>query len=80
MNDALECKAPRSGQDSPTERQHTIAAKLTERRNPGTASDRAGNALGQEQPPRDDVPVPGVDDDLYVLVQQIAVADVERRH
>ena len=30
---------------------------------------------GKQQPPRDDVAVPGVDDDLHGLVQEVALDD-----
>ena len=39
--------------------------------------DGSRNALRQEQPPRDDISVPGVDDYIDVLIEQIAVDDFD---
>ena len=41
--------------------------ELPERLEAATPLDRTGDALREEQPPRDEVPIPGVDDDLDVL-------------
>ena len=39
--------------------------------------DRGWDALGDEEPPRDDVPVPRVDDYFNALVEKISVHDLE---
>ena len=36
-----------------------------------------GDALRQQEPPGDDVLVPGVDDHFHVLVEQIAIANFQ---
>ena len=52
-------------------------AKLPERPGPGSLLDRPGDSLGKEQPPRDDVAVPGVGDHFNRLVEQVALDEVE---
>ena len=53
-----------------------MLGKFLEGAGAATPLDRPGHALGQQQPPGDDVPVPGVDDHVNVLVEEIALDDV----
>ena len=52
-----------------------MPANFPERCLATTTFDGTGNTLRQQQPPRDDVPVPCVDDDIHVLIEQIAFDD-----
>ncbi len=38
--------------------------------------DRAGDTLRKEKPPRNDVSVPGIHDDLDILIEQVTDADL----
>ncbi|MBL4684850.1 MAG: hypothetical protein JKY37_09695, partial [Nannocystaceae bacterium] len=50
---------------------------FAERLEPTTAFDRTGDALGHKKPPGDDVSVPGIDDGVDVLVEEIAVPHLD---
>ncbi|MGA9043241.1 MAG: hypothetical protein WB421_22270, partial [Terriglobales bacterium] len=52
-----------------------MASDLTERLDSPAAFNRARDALRQQQPPRDDVSVPGVDNYFYGLIEKITVRD-----
>ena len=49
----------------------TSASDFNERTVPGATLDRPGDALGYEKPPRNDVAIPCVHDDVDVLVEQV---------
>jgi len=53
--------------------------QLTERLVPAPLFDSTGNALGQKQPPGNDVAIPRVDYGFHGLIKQIAM-DYMRRH
>ncbi len=42
--------------------------------------DGTGHSLRNEQPPRDDVSVPGIDDDLHLLVKEVAIEHARSNH
>lgn len=46
-----------------------MSGDFTERLRAGSAFDRTGDTLGEEQPPGNDVPVPGVYEDVDRLVE-----------
>ena len=50
-----------------------MPAYFLERNGPASAFDGPGNTLGQQQPPRDDVAVPGIDNHFHILIEQIAL-------
>ena len=52
-----------------------MASDLTERLDPPAAFNRARDTLRQQQPPRDDVSVPGVDNYFYGLIEKITIRD-----
>jgi hypothetical protein len=51
------------------------ASQLPEGLLTGAPLDHARDALREQQPPRDQVAVPRVDDDLHVLIEEIALDD-----
>jgi hypothetical protein len=53
-----------------------VLGKFLERAETATPLDRPRHALGQEQPPGNDVAVPGVDDHVNVLIEEIALYDL----
>ena len=61
-----------TGLDRAAEWKRPVTGQLTERCVTGPALDGPGNSLRQQQPPRDNIAVPSVDDDFLVLVEQIA--------
>jgi hypothetical protein len=48
--------------------------KFLERAGAATTLDRPGDTLRQQKSPGDDVPVPGIDDHVNVLAEEVAVA------
>jgi hypothetical protein len=58
-----------------SQRQSSCLGQLAKRSFARTTSNRSRNTLGNEEPPRDDVAIPGVDDDVYVLIQQVPLDD-----
>jgi hypothetical protein len=50
--------------------------EFPERAGATTPFDRPGHALWEQEPPRDDVPIPGIDDHVNVLVEEIALDDL----
>ena len=52
-----------------------MASDLTERIDSPAAFNRARDALRQQQPPRDDVSVPGVDNYFYWLIETVTIRD-----
>ena len=77
VDDRLERQAPRRCQDGPAQRDRPVPAKFTERSGAAPPLDRPGDALGEEQPPRDDVAVPRVDDHFDRLDEQIPLDDAD---
>jgi hypothetical protein len=73
VDDAPERQPPRAGLDRTAQRNRPLAAELSERLQAATPFDGPRHALRQEEPPRDDVAIPRVDDDLDVLVEQVTV-------
>ena len=51
------------------------ASEFSERLQPSAPFDGPGDSLRQEQPPWDDVPIPGVDDHVNILVEQVSIND-----
>ena len=62
-------------QDRASQWNRAMASDLTERLGPPAAFDRTRDTLRQQQPPRDDVSVPGVDDYFYGLIEKITLRD-----
>ena len=52
-----------------------MASDLRERLDSTAAFNRARDALRQQQPPRDDVSVPGVNNYFYGLIEKITIRD-----
>jgi len=52
-----------------------MASDLSERLDSPATFNRSRDALRQQQPPRDDVSVPGVDNYFYGLIEKITVRD-----
>lgn len=78
VDDGLEGELPGGGQDGGAEGDGAHAAQLEEGLIAGAFLDGAGDALGEEEPPGDDVPVPGVDDAVHLLAQEISFYDFDR--
>ena len=72
---ALNGEPTRRSQDGPAQRDRPVLAKFFERLCTASMLDCPRDALGQQEPPRDDVAVPGVDDHVNGLVEQIALDD-----
>ena len=53
------------------------SSKFAKRLEPGAPFDRAGHALRQQQPPRNDIPIPSVDDYIDILIQQVTFDDTD---
>lgn len=56
-----------------------MLTEFFEWRSAATTFDSTGNALRQQQPPRDDVPIPCVDNHIHVLIKQVAFDDGDVR-
>ncbi len=77
MYDASIRKTPRGGENSAAEWNRPVPRDLNKGLNAGMALDRAGNALRQQQPPGNQVSVPGIHDDFNRLIQKISLSDVQ---
>jgi hypothetical protein len=81
VNNAGEVKPPGSCEHSVASFENAGSADFPEGSRAGASLDRAGNALGKEEPPWDEVAIPRVDNDNNVgLVEQVADADLELGH
>ena len=76
MNDGSKRKRSRAGNHSVAERKEPSRPQLAKWCRTTTTLDLAGNALRKKQPPRENVSVPGVDDDFDILVQEVALDDL----
>lgn len=72
MNDAAKRQVTSAGVARGAERHRSIA-ELTKRQVASPTFDRCGDALRKQQPPGDDVAIPGIDDGVDVLLEKIAV-------
>ena len=72
MNYSLELQIACARFDGAAEWNCAELPKLSKWLESGSPLDRARDALGQEQPPRNDIPVPCIHDNFNVLVQEIA--------
>ena len=77
MDDGPKRQLASGGFDCAAEGNGAFAGNFTKGSVAGAAFDGARHALRQQQPPRNNVAVPGVDDDLYVLVEEVAVNDFD---
>jgi hypothetical protein len=75
MDDGPEGQSASTGFDRAAERNRAVPHQLPEWFITGLALDDPSNPLRQQEPPGDDVALPGVDDDLHVLVEQITFAN-----
>lgn len=73
MNDGLKRESSRTGDRRTTERQHSKLSEFFERGKATTLLDRARDALWEKKPPRNQIPIPGVDDHLDILIKQITL-------
>ena len=76
MDDVLERKPARASDDRMAKRNRAPARDLTKRREPGSLLDRAGHALRDQEPPRDDVAIQRVDDRFDSLIEKVALDNV----
>jgi hypothetical protein len=77
MNDPPERQGPGTGQHGSAERKYPMAAQFTKGLCPTATLDLTRDSLGEEKPPGKDIPVPGVDDHVNVLVEEIAVDELD---
>lgn len=77
VDDGFEREGAGAGFDGAAEGDHRQAGEFAERGEAAAAFDGAGDALGEEEPPGDEVAVPGVDDDVDGLVEEVAGEDLE---
>src|SRR5581483_11676008 len=75
MDDAAKGQLPGGGKRGLSERKRAVPGKFTERLGSSLPLDGSRNPLRQQQPPGNNVAVPGVDNDLDRLGQQIAFDD-----
>ncbi len=68
MNDGLIWKTSSTCNHCSTKRQYSELPEFFERSKPATLLDCSRYALWQQEPPRNEVPIPGVDDHLDVLI------------
>ena len=74
VDDGAEGQPASAGLDRSAQRNWSVSSQLAERLVSGAALDGPVDALRQQQPSRDDIAVPSVDDDFDVLVEQISTA------
>lgn len=75
VDDAFEGQSPGTCQHSPTQRDHWHLAQFSKGLNPRSCLDRPRDALRYQQPPGEKVTIPGVDDDIDVLIEQVTGDD-----
>jgi len=80
MNDRLVGEAASRSLNCTAERDWPKAAQFTKGLIPAPTFDGTGHSLRNEQPPRDDVSVPGIDDDLHLLVKEVAIEHARSNH
>jgi len=73
VNNASKRKTAGRCQDRASQWNRPMASDLTERLDSLAAFNRARDALRQQQPPRDDVSVPRVNNYFYGLIEKIAI-------
>lgn len=73
MDDRLKRQLAGAGEYGAAQGDRPVLGQLTEWSVPAAPLDRAGDALRDQQPSRNHVAVPGVDDDVNILIQQVAV-------
>jgi hypothetical protein len=73
VDDRTKRQTPRAGLDRATERDRASVPQLSKRLVTRPTFDGTRNSLRQQQPPRDDVSVPGVDDDIHILIKQVSI-------
>ena len=67
----------RTGQTGRPKRERSCFRELAKRGRTGAALDGTRHSLRKQQPPGNDVPVPGVDDRIDSLVEKIAIYDFD---
>lgn len=77
VNDRLVAQPPCTGHDRLPGCQNSMLSEFPERLVAPALFDRTGDSLGQQQPPRNEVSIPGVDDAVDVLIEQVAVDDLQ---
>ncbi len=75
MDDRLKGQAARRGSDGTAKRNRAVLSELFERAISSEPLDGARDPLRKEEPPGDDVPVPGVDDGVNVLLEEVTLND-----
>ena len=73
MDNGFEWELASTGDDRAAERNWAEFAQFAERSVTAAFLDGAGDALRQKQPPRNDVSVPSVHDDIDVLVEEVTI-------
>lgn len=77
MDDTVERQATGGSGDGLAEIQPAMTSQLLEYRRAASPLDGSGNALRQQQPPRNCVSVPGIDDGVRVDVEQVSFHDFD---
>ena len=77
MDNALAGETPGAGEYGTADGDRAFPGKLTKRAVPGPLLDGSGNTLGQEKPPWNHVPIPGVHNDVDVLIEKVAFDDAQ---
>ena len=77
MDNALERQLSRRGVNRSAKRNRAVPGQFPKRLITAPPLDRPGNALRQQEPPRNDVAIPGIDDHVDLLVEQIAFDDAD---
>src|SRR5690349_16247855 len=73
MNDRLERQATRAGHDSATEWNRSHPAKFSKRLGSAPTFNRSRHTLRKQQPPGNDIAVPGVNDHIDFRIQQVSI-------
>jgi hypothetical protein len=75
MDDGLEREFPGRREHCATQRNRPVLSEFLEWADSTSPLNRSRHTVGQQQPPGDDIPVPGVDDHINVLIEKIALND-----
>lgn len=73
MNDAFEGQASSGSENGMTKRNWTVPRELTKGAIARLTFDRPGDAVRNEEPPRDDVAIPWVDDGIDPLAEKVPI-------
>ena len=77
MDYGFEREFASAGDDRAAERNWAEFTQFAERSVAAAFLDGTGDTLRQKQPPRNDVAVPSVHDDVDVLVEKVAINDLK---